>query len=60
MCEGGCGGEGELEGLFEEEAAEDHEVVSVSELRLHDGCGLEAGGVHEDDIVWLTEVVVGI
>ena len=34
--ESGCAAECELKGLLEEEAAEDHEVVSVAVLGLHD------------------------
>lgn len=37
MGETGGGTEGEFEGLLEEETTEDHKVVSVSVLRLHDG-----------------------
>ena len=30
MGEGGCAAEGELEGLFEEKTAKDHELVAVA------------------------------
>jgi hypothetical protein len=56
---GCCGCESEFEGLFEEEAAKDHEVVSVAVLGLHDGRGFELGSIHEVNIVWLTEFAVG-
>lgn len=52
--------EGEFEGLLEEEATEDHEVVTIAVLRLHDCGGLEARRVHKMEIVWLSYLVVGI
>lgn len=48
MREGRGAAEGELEGLFEKEATEDHEVVAVAVLGLHDHGGFEHGVAHED------------
>ena len=43
----GCGAaEGEFEGLLEEEATEDHEVVSVAVFGLHDHCRSEDCSFH--------------
>ena len=44
MRESGGAGECEFESRFEEKAAEDHEVVAVAVLRLHDLDGLDFGG----------------
>lgn len=60
VCECSSGCKGEFEGLFEEEATEDHEVVSVPVLGLHDRGSLEARSIHEDDVVGLAEVIVGV
>lgn len=59
---GECGGaaEGELEGLFEEEAAEDHEVVAVAVLGLHDLGGVDAGAVHEGYVFRFSDGDVGV
>lgn len=46
MRDGRCAGEGQFEGGFEQEAAEDHEVVSVAVLRLHDLHGLDRAVAH--------------
>lgn len=59
MGEGCRSGEGEFEGLFEQEAAEDHEVVPVPILGLHDSGSFELRGIHEVNVVWFTEFVVG-
>lgn len=60
MREGGCAAKGEFEGLLEEEAAEDHEVVAVAVLGLHYLGGVDAGAVHVDDVVGFAGGVVGI
>lgn len=57
---GGGGGEGELERLLQKEATEDHEVVAVAVLGLHDGGRLEARFVHVVDVVRSAEVIVGV
>ncbi len=46
MGEGGGAAKGEFEGGFEEVAAEDHEVVAVAVLGLHDLGGGECGAGH--------------
>lgn len=56
---GGCG-EGELEGLLEEEAAKNHEVVAVAVLGLHDSGSAEDGGIHEMGVVGFTQLVIGV
>ena len=48
------------DGCCAAEATKYHKVVSIAELRLHYGCRLKSGGVHEMDIVWLSEWIVGI
>jgi hypothetical protein len=60
VCESGRGSEGKLEGLLEKETAEDHEVVSIAVLWLHDCSSLETRGVHEDYVIWFAKLVVGI
>lgn len=59
---GECGGarEGQLKGGFEEEAAEDHEVVAVTVLGLHDLHGLDLGGGHPEGVVWFPSRGVGV
>jgi len=48
------------ESLLEEEAAEDHEVVTIAELGLHyRGC-LETCGVHVNDVVGLAKIIVWV
>jgi hypothetical protein len=54
------GRECEFEGLFEKETTEDHELMSVAILRLHDRGRLETRSVHKDDVVGLTEIIVGV
>ena len=57
----GCGAtEGQLEGLLEEKATEDHEVVSVAVLRLHYLGRVHAGFVHEYYVLRLSDSVVRI
>ena len=52
----GCGaGEGQLKGLFEEEAAEDHEVVPVAVLGLHYLGGVNACLIHECHVLGLSD-----
>lgn len=53
MSETGGATKGELKGLLQQETTEDHKVVSVSVLGLHDACGGESGLVHEEDVVGL-------
>lgn len=60
MGEGGCAAEGEFEGLLEEEAAEDHEVVAVAVLGLHYLGGVDAGAVHVDDVVGFAGEVIRV
>ena len=48
MGEGRGAAEGQLEGLFQEETTEDHEVVEVAILGLHDHGGFENCVAHED------------
>lgn len=55
MREGGGGGECQLERVLQQEAAEDHEVVAVAVLRLHDGGRLQARRVHEVRVVGLAQ-----
>ncbi len=47
MRDGRGAGEGQLEGGLEEEAAEDHEVVAVAVLGLHDLDRVHLGLLHE-------------
>lgn len=58
--EGGGGAEGELEGRFEEVAAEDHEVVPVAILGLHDLRGGEGSSGHVVGVWGFAEGVVGV
>lgn len=60
MGEGGGGAEGELEGGFEEVAAENHEVVAVAVLRLHDLGGMQGGGRHVMGVRRFAERVVRV
>ena len=50
MRECGRTAKGKLEGLFQQETAEDHEVVPVAVLGLHDLGGLELGTRHVHDV----------
>lgn len=56
----GGGAESELEGLFEEEATKDHEVVSVSVLWLHDGGSGQTSLLHLEDVVGLAHRIGGV
>lgn len=60
MGEGCCAAEGEFEGCFEEVAAEDHEVVAVAVLGLHDLGGVEGCGGHVVGVEGFAEGVVGV
>ena len=51
---------GQFKRLFEQEASEDHEVVSVSKLGLHYHRRLQACLVHEKDVVWFPQFIVRI
>lgn len=52
MREGRGASKCELESRFEKKAAEDHEVVPITVLRLHDSNTLDLGGGHPDRVVW--------
>ena len=60
MGEGCCAAESEFEGLFEQEAAEDHEVVPVAVLRLHYLGGIDAGGGHIEGVLGFAGGEVGV
>ena len=60
MGESCCAAESEFEGLFEEEAAEDHEVVSVAVLGLHYLGGIDAGGGHVESVLGFAGREVGV
>ena len=60
MRESCCAAESQFEGLFEEEAAEDHEVVPVAVLGLHYLGGIDAGGGHIEGVLGFAGGEVGI
>lgn len=60
MGKGSGAAEGEFEGGFEEVAAEDHEVVAVAVLRLHDLGGGERGAGHVVGVRGFAEGIVGV
>ena len=60
MGEGSGAAEGEFEGGFEEVAAEDHEVVAVAVLGLHDLGGGECGAGHIVGLWGFAEGVIGV
>lgn len=52
VSKGSGAAECQLKGLLQEEATEDHEVVTVSVLWLHDHCRLKDRVLHVDNILW--------
>lgn len=54
MRESCCAAEGKFEGLFKEEATEDHEVVPVAVLGLHYLRGIYAGRGHVENVLGFT------
>jgi hypothetical protein len=44
----------ELKRLLEEKTTKDHEMMTIAVLRLHDSGSLEACGIHEVEIIWLS------
>ena len=60
MGESRCAAESEFEGLFEQEAAEYHEVVSITILGLHYLSGINAGGGHIECVLGFAGGEVGV
>lgn len=60
MGESCCAAESEFEGLFKEEAAEDHEVVTVAVLGLHYLGGIDAGSGHIEGVLRFSGGEVGV
>lgn len=60
MGESCCAAESEFEGLFEQKAAEDHEVVPVAVLGLHYLGGVDAGGGHVKGVLGFAGGEIGI
>ena len=60
MGESCCAAESQFEGLFEKEAAEDHEVMPIAVLGLHYLGGIDAGGGHIEGVLGFAGGEVGI
>lgn len=60
MGEGGGAAEGEFKGSLEKVTAEDHKVVAVAVLRLHDLGGGQRGAGHVVGVWRFAEGVVGV
>ena len=60
MGESCCAAESEFEGLFEKEAAEDHEVVSITVLGLHYLRSIDACGRHIESVLGFAGGKVGV
>jgi hypothetical protein len=60
MRKGSRRGESKFEGLLQQKTTEDHEVVTIAVLGLHDGSGAKDGGVHKMRVIRLAEVIVRV
>ena len=60
MRESCCATEGKFEGLFKEEATEDHEVVPIAVLGLHYLGRINARGGHVEDVSGFAGGKVGV
>jgi len=60
MSKTGGTAESEFEGLLQKKATENHEMVSVPVLRLHDTRSRQPGLIHKEDVVGLSKRVVRI